>query len=140
MKIRKITYSVLAIIFISLALTFQGVRGGTNPIYILVRPGYYASYLWDFSGFPEIYTMNGTRVNYTDPGVATIKTVNPTSAEFNISFREYGDYIEEKTEGIMRNSTHTQEYYVSMLLDPNLMEYVDSGITFNPPSDLPNLP
>ncbi|MCK4847639.1 MAG: hypothetical protein KAT16_01300 [Candidatus Heimdallarchaeota archaeon] len=84
-----------------------------------------STYSWDFTGFPEISTMN-SKFNDTNTSEDTINTINPTKAEFTVTYVSYGEFLIEEIDGVMENATGSQEYYITFLVNKTTREYVNS--------------
>ncbi len=119
LKILLFSSSLLFLIQFSISPTLNVISETHFP-----PEGTTSTYSWDFTGFPEIMTMN-SKFNDTNTSEDTINTINPTKAEFTVTYVSYGAFLIEEIDGVMKNATSNQDYYITLLVNKTTREYVD---------------
>ena len=126
--LRKINFNIFLfstlLLLLPLVSPFSTVSFISEPYF--PPEGTLSTYLWDFTGFPAISTMNSNFNDSTTLG-DTIHTINPTKAEFSIRFVSFEDFLVEEVNGVMYNVTGGQEFRVTRLLNKTTREYLDSS-------------
>ncbi len=114
----------ILLIFLTIFFILTYVRAYTDPF----RPsdGTSSTYRWDFEGFRSSGALNDTHIDHNDIISAdSFDILNPTYAEFSVSYSTFGAFLEETIDGTMHNATHSLRFIPSFLIDPTNHIYVN---------------
>jgi len=113
--------SILIITIFSVSIIADADSTSFHP-----AEGTSSTYKWDFNGFSLIYVLNTSHYDFNDPSSAEIVVQNPTSAEFNVTYKMVDDLLlEECIVGVISNGTHSFNFMPSYLVNITTREYVN---------------
>ncbi|MFW9992768.1 MAG: hypothetical protein ACFFD4_12030 [Candidatus Odinarchaeota archaeon] len=119
----KTELSIILLLLVTI-LVIIPAAGSREPYY--PPDGTVSTYRWDFTGVRVIGTMDGLHIDANDSSSYNIiMTDNPTYAELDITYKTYGEFIEESIAIIMHNETHSLSAFPSFLLNKSTRMYVN---------------
>ncbi|MHA1945972.1 MAG: hypothetical protein ACXAC6_08505 [Candidatus Hodarchaeales archaeon] len=110
---------ILVVLFFSIGMTARAQTAQFYP-----NKGTSSIYRWNFNGFSNVCVVN---LEDYDPNEFNdfVCVDNPTYAEFSVSYGMSGEFLEEKIQGFIHNTSVSYKFMSSFLINTSTREYVD---------------